>query len=54
MGSITLFAGVSEIEFYREFHVRLNSIAFHYFPGGLRDRLQHDLERLSVLRYLLL
>ncbi|MGD8876053.1 MAG: LTA synthase family protein, partial [Gammaproteobacteria bacterium] len=29
-GAITLFAGVTELEFYREFHTRLNSIAFHY------------------------
>ena len=29
-GAFTLFAGVTELEFYREFHTRLNSIAFHY------------------------
>ena len=29
-GAVTIFAGVTELEFYRQFHTRLNSIAFHY------------------------
>lgn len=54
MGSITLFAGVSEIEFYREFHVRLNSIAFHYFQEDFATVSSMIWNGYPVLRYLLL
>ncbi len=34
-GSVNLFLGLVELDFYREFHQRLNSIAFQYFQEDL-------------------
>ncbi len=53
-GSLVLFIGVSEIEFYREFHTRLNNIAFHYLqddPATVSSMLWNGY---PVLRYVLL
>jgi len=54
VGCLTLLAGVAEIEFYREFHVRLNNIAFHYLqddPATVSSMLWNGY---PVARYLLL
>ena len=53
-GAITLFAGVVEPEFYREFHTRLNSIAFHYLqedPATVSSMIWNGF---PVIQYLLL
>jgi len=52
--AVTLFAGVAELEFYREFHTRLNSIALHYLeedPATVSSMIWHGF---PVVRYLLL
>jgi phosphoglycerol transferase MdoB-like AlkP superfamily enzyme len=52
--ALTLFAGVAELEFYREFHTRLNSIALHYMeedPATVSSMIWHGF---PVVRYLLL
>jgi phosphoglycerol transferase MdoB-like AlkP superfamily enzyme len=52
--AVTLFAGVAELEFYREFHTRLNSIALHYMeedPATVSSMIWHGF---PVVRYLLL
>ena len=52
--ALTLFAGVAELEFYREFHTRLNSIALHYLeedPATVSSMIWHGF---PVVRYLLL
>lgn len=54
IGAATLFAGVVEPEFYRQFHTRLNSIAIHYLeedPATVSSMLWHGF---PVVRYLLL
>ncbi|WP_078121798.1 LTA synthase family protein [Thiosocius teredinicola] len=54
VGSLTLFAGVVEPEFYRQFHTRLNSIAIHYMqedPATVSSMLWHGF---PVVRYLLI
>ncbi|MBF7728895.1 LTA synthase family protein [Pseudomonas sp. N040] len=33
--SLTLFLGITELDFYREFHQRLNSLVFQYFEEDL-------------------
>ena len=53
-GAITLFAGVSELEFYREFHTRLNSIAFHYLQEDAATVSSMIWNGYPVVRYLLL
>jgi phosphoglycerol transferase MdoB-like AlkP superfamily enzyme len=52
--SIIFFMGVSEPEFYHEFHTRLNSLAIQYLkedPGTVSSMIWHGF---PVLRYLLL
>lgn len=53
-GSVTLFAGVSELEFYRQFHTRLNSIAFHYLQEDTATVSSMIWHGFPVIRYLLL
>ena len=53
-GAITLFAGVAELEFYREFHTRLNSIAFHYMMEDSATVTSMIWNGFPVVRYLLL
>ncbi|MDX2458383.1 MAG: LTA synthase family protein [Gammaproteobacteria bacterium] len=53
-GALTLFAGVTELEFYREFHTRLNSIAFHYLQEDVTTVSSMIWNGYPVLRYLLL
>ncbi|HYQ72278.1 MAG TPA: LTA synthase family protein, partial [Gammaproteobacteria bacterium] len=53
-GAITLFAGVTEVEFYREFHTRLNSIAFHYLQEDAATVSSMIWNGYPVLTYLLL
>lgn len=54
VGALTLFAGVTEIEFYREFHTRLNSIAFHYLSEDAATVSSMIWNGYPVVRYLLL
>ena len=53
-GALTLFAGVTELEFYREFHTRLNSIAFHYLQEDAATVSSMIWNGYPVVRYLLL
>ncbi|RLA02324.1 MAG: LTA synthase family protein, partial [Gammaproteobacteria bacterium] len=53
-GAATLFAGVTELEFYREFQTRLNSIAFHYLQEDAATVSSMIWNGFPVLRYLLL
>jgi phosphoglycerol transferase MdoB-like AlkP superfamily enzyme len=53
-GSVTLFAGVTELEFYRQFHTRLNSIAFHYLQEDTATVTSMIWHGFPVIRYLLL
>ncbi len=53
-GSITVFAGVTELEFYRQFHTRLNSIAFHYLQEDSATVTSMIWHGFPVVRYLLL
>ena len=53
-GAATLFAGVTELEFYREFQTRLNSIAFHYLQEDAATVSSMIWNGYPVLRYLLL
>jgi len=51
--SLTLFLGVLELDFYREFHQRLNDLVFQYLkedPATVLSMLWHGF---PVLRYLL-
>ncbi len=53
-GGIVLFLGVSEPEFYHEFHTRLNSLAIQYLkedPSTVSSMIWHGF---PVVRYLLL
>ncbi len=53
-GMLTLFFGVVELDFYHEFHTRLNSIAFQYLredPATVSSMIWHGF---PVIRYLLL
>lgn len=53
VASVTLFLGLSELDFYREFHQRLNSLVFQYFQedlGTVASMLWHGF---PVGRYLL-
>ena len=51
--SITLFLGLSELDFYREFHQRLNSLVFQYFQEDPRTVLSMLWNGFPVGRYLL-
>lgn len=51
--SLTLFIGVSELDFYREFHQRLNSLVFQYMQEDLGTVLSMLWNGFPVLRYLL-
>lgn len=53
-GMLVIFAGVVEIEFYREFHTRLNSIAFHYLSEDTQTVTSMIWNGFPVIRYLLL
>ncbi len=53
-GALTLFAGIVELDFYHEFHTRLNSITFQYLkedPATVSSMIWHGF---PVIRYLLL
>ena len=53
-GIITIFSAISELEFYYEFHTRLNSIAFQYLkedPATVSSMLWHGF---PIIRYLIL
>jgi len=52
--AISIFLGVAELDFYHEFHNRLNSIAFHYLqedPATVSSMIWNGF---PVVRYLLL
>ncbi len=51
--SITLFLGLTELDFYREFHQRLNSLVFQYFQEDPRTVLSMLWNGFPVGRYLL-
>ena len=51
--SLTLFLGVTELDFYREFHQRLNSLVFQYLEEDLGTVLSMLWHGFPVLRYLL-
>lgn len=50
--SINLLLGISELDFYREFHQRLNSIAFQYFQEDMGTVLSMLWHGFPVGRYL--
>ncbi|WP_437880845.1 LTA synthase family protein [Pseudomonas sp. LRF_L74] len=51
--SLTLFLGVAEMDFYREFHQRLNSLVFQYMEEDLHTVLSMIWYGFPVVRYLL-
>lgn len=51
--SLTLFLGVTELDFYREFHQRLNSLVFQYLEEDLGTVLSMLWHGFPVVRYLL-
>ncbi|MET1078106.1 MAG: LTA synthase family protein [Pseudomonas sp.] len=51
--SLTLFLGLLEMDFYREFHQRLNSLVFQYFQEDPKTVLSMLWYGFPVLRYLL-
>lgn len=51
--SVTLFLGLLELDFYREFHQRLNSLVFQYFQEDPRTVLSMLWHGFPVVRYLL-
>ncbi|WP_454255293.1 LTA synthase family protein [Pseudomonas sp. Marseille-Q8238] len=51
--SLTLFLGVSELDFYREFHQRLNSLVFQYLEEDLNTVLSMIWYGFPVVRYLI-
>lgn len=51
--SITLFMGITELDFYREFHQRLNSLVFQYFQEDPQTVLSMLWNGFPVGRYLL-
>ncbi|MCB1788704.1 MAG: LTA synthase family protein [Gammaproteobacteria bacterium] len=53
-GLLVIFAGVVEPEFYREFHTRLNSIAFHYLSEDAGTVSSMIWNGYPVVRYVLL
>ncbi len=53
-GSLIIFLGISELDFYHEFHTRLNSLAIQYLkedPATVGSMLWHGF---PIIRYLLL
>ncbi|GAB3372818.1 LTA synthase family protein [Azotobacter armeniacus] len=50
--SLTLFLGVLELDFYREFHQRLNSLVFQYLKEDPKTVLSMLWHAFPVLRYL--
>jgi phosphoglycerol transferase MdoB-like AlkP superfamily enzyme len=53
VGSITLFFGLMEMDFYREFHQRLNGLVFQYVEEDLKTVLSMLWYGFPVARYLL-
>ncbi|WP_137817777.1 LTA synthase family protein [Pseudomonas sp. 2FG] len=51
--SITLFLGLTELDFYRQFHQRLNSLVFQYFQEDPQTVLSMLWHGFPVGRYLL-
>ena len=51
--SLTLFLGLTELDFYREFHQRLNSLVFQYFQEDPQTVLSMLWNGFPVGRYLL-
>jgi phosphoglycerol transferase MdoB-like AlkP superfamily enzyme len=51
--SITLFLGITELDFYREFHQRLNSLVFQYFQEDPQTVMSMLWNGFPVGRYLL-
>lgn len=51
--SITLFLGVLELDFYREFHQRLNSLVFQYMSEDPKTVMSMLWYGFPVVRYLL-
>jgi phosphoglycerol transferase MdoB-like AlkP superfamily enzyme len=51
--SLTLFLGITELDFYREFHQRLNSLVFQYFQEDPQTVLSMLWHGFPVGRYLL-
>jgi phosphoglycerol transferase MdoB-like AlkP superfamily enzyme len=51
--SITLFLGITELDFYREFHQRLNSLVFQYFEEDLKTVASMLWNGFPVGRYLI-
>ncbi|MBM7059265.1 LTA synthase family protein [Pseudomonas sp. UL073] len=51
--SVTLFLGLTELDFYREFHQRLNSLVFQYFEEDTRTVMSMLWNGFPVGRYLL-
>jgi phosphoglycerol transferase MdoB-like AlkP superfamily enzyme len=51
--SVTLFLGLTELDFYREFHQRLNSLVFQYFQEDPKTVLSMLWNGFPVGRYLL-
>ena len=51
--SLTLFLGITELDFYREFHQRLNSLVFQYFEEDLYTVGSMLWNGYPVARYLL-
>ena len=52
--AITIFLGVAELDFYYEFHNRLNSIAYHYLQEDAATVSSMIWNGFPVVRYLLL
>lgn len=53
VGSITLFFGLMEMDFYREFHQRLNGLVFQYVEEDLKTVLSMLWYGFPVARYLI-
>ncbi|AHF66869.1 LTA synthase family protein [Pseudomonas cichorii] len=53
VGSITLFLGLMEMDFYREFHQRLNGLVFQYVKEDPKTVLSMLWYGFPVVRYLL-
>jgi phosphoglycerol transferase MdoB-like AlkP superfamily enzyme len=53
-GAVCIFLGIAELEFYREFHARLNSIAFQYLKEDPKTVISMLWYGFPVVRYLLL
>ncbi|WP_417662380.1 LTA synthase family protein [Pseudomonas sp.] len=51
--SVTLFLGITELDFYREFHQRLNSLVFQYFEEDTKTVMSMIWNGFPVARYLI-